>query len=200
MEIELRDWLPEDAAWYVAQVQDPDTLRFTTERATLTVAEFRHALEALRRNENALGFVAIAAESGERLANLAAEREGAVAEVSYWVTASARGRGVARRALAELCRRVSAAWPGTEIRLWTHADNVASQRAAEHAGFGRFEGPPTKEVGGQVWPVVRYHRLTASGPLHPTSDSSNPPTESSAAHRATTRASCPGPAPAAPTR
>ncbi|WP_432845907.1 GNAT family N-acetyltransferase [Amycolatopsis sp. CA-161197] len=158
MEIELRDWLPDDAAWYVAQVQDPDTLRFTTERATLTVAEFRRALEALRRNENAVGFVAIAAGSGERLANVAAERRGAVAEVSYWVAASARGRGVARRALAELCRRVSAAWPGTEIRLWTHADNVASRRVAEHAGFGRVEGPPTKEVGGQVWPVVHYAR------------------------------------------
>ncbi|MEV4600705.1 GNAT family N-acetyltransferase [Amycolatopsis sp. NPDC049253] len=160
MEIELRDWLPDDAAWYVAQVQDPDILRFTTELATLTIAEFRRALEALRRNENALGFVAIAAESGERLANLAAERKGAVTEVSYWVAASARGRGVARRALAELCRRASTAWPGTEIRLWTHAGNVASQRAAEHAGFGRVEGPSTREIGGQVWPVVHYARET----------------------------------------
>ncbi|WIX76922.1 hypothetical protein QRX50_36700 [Amycolatopsis carbonis] len=46
-------WLPDDAAWYVAQVRDPDTLRFTTERATLTVAEFQRALEALRRNRDA---------------------------------------------------------------------------------------------------------------------------------------------------
>ncbi|WIX76921.1 GNAT family protein [Amycolatopsis carbonis] len=112
------------------------------------------------RRENALGFVAVAvaARSGERLANLAAEREGGIAEVSYWVAASARGRGVARRALAELCLRVSAAWPGTEIRLWTHTDNVASQRAAEHAGFGRVEGPPTREIRGQVWPVAHYVR------------------------------------------
>ncbi|WP_326837800.1 GNAT family protein [Amycolatopsis rhabdoformis] len=159
MEIELRDWSRDDAAWYVAQVRDPDILRFTTERAALTVAEFRRALEALRRNENALGFVAVATGSGERLANLAAQRTGAVVEVSYWVAAAARGRGVAGRALTELCRRVSAAWPGAEIRLWTHADNIASQRVAERAGFGQVEGAGGREVRGQAWPVVHYSFL-----------------------------------------
>ncbi|MGW4484875.1 GNAT family N-acetyltransferase [Amycolatopsis sp. NPDC004368] len=163
MEIELREWSPDDAAWYVAQVQDPDTLRFTTERATLTVAEFRRALEAMRRNDNALGFVAVAAGSGERVANVAAVREGAVAEVSYWVAAAVRGRGVASRALAELCGRVSAAWPITEIRLWTHAGNVASQRVAERAGFSRVDSTATLEIRGEVWPVVRYRAPRRDG-------------------------------------
>ncbi|QRP48257.1 GNAT family N-acetyltransferase [Amycolatopsis sp. FDAARGOS 1241] len=166
MEIELRDWSPADAAWYVTQVRDPETLRFTTERATLTVEEFRRALGALQRNENALGFVAVSAESGERLANVAAVRAGDVAEISYWVAAAARGRGVASRAVSALCHQVEAAWPVAELRLWTHADNVASQRVAERAGFGRVGGVTPKDVHGHVWPVVHYRKavLRSSGP------------------------------------
>ena len=147
--IELRDWQDDDAEWYVRQVRDPEILRFTTERASLTAAEFLRALEGLRHNDNALGFVAVDAESGARLANVAAVRQGAVAEVSYWVAVEARGRGVASHALKLLCERTAESWPVTEIRLWTYSGNTASGRVAEKAGFTRMPTPATKADSGR---------------------------------------------------
>jgi len=35
MEIILRDWSDDDAAWYVQQVQDPEIRRFTTETSVV---------------------------------------------------------------------------------------------------------------------------------------------------------------------
>jgi RimJ/RimL family protein N-acetyltransferase len=53
--------------------------------------------------------------------------------LGYWVTHGARGRGVATRALRLVC-----AWSGDRpLRLWTHPENIASQRVAENAGFRR---------------------------------------------------------------
>jgi ribosomal-protein-alanine N-acetyltransferase len=155
--IELRNWADDDAEWYVQQGRDPEILRFTTEPASLTVAEFLRALEGLRHNGNALGFVAVDAGSGARLANVAAARHGAVAEVSYWVAAEARGRGVASRALKLLCENTAASWPGIEIRLWTYADNTASGRVAENAGFTRMPAPAEKPAGDR--PVRWYRKL-----------------------------------------
>lgn len=155
--IELRDWADDDAQWYVRQVRDPEILRFTTERASLTVAEFLRALDGLRHNDNALGFVAVDVDSGARLANVAAARDGAVAELSYWVAAEARGRGVASHALKLLCERTAATWPSTEIRLWTYADNTASGRVAEKAGFTRMPTPGGKTADRPV----RWYRKPA---------------------------------------
>jgi [ribosomal protein S5]-alanine N-acetyltransferase len=159
MEITLRYWSDADADWYVQQVRDPEILRFTTERESLTVGEFRRALDRLRKDRDALGFVVVEASFGDRLANIAADRRGSVAWVSYWVAPAARGQRVASQALQEFCHRVADAWPVTEIRLWTHAQNVASQRVAENAGFSSFPGDgETKEVNGQCWPVRYYRR------------------------------------------
>jgi [ribosomal protein S5]-alanine N-acetyltransferase len=163
--IMLRDWSDEDADWYVQQVQDPDILRFTTERSSLTSGEFRKALADLRRNDDALGFVVTDPASGARLANVAATRHGQLAEVSYWVASVARGKGVASGALRALCERVASSWDVTEIRLWTHAENVASQRVAEHAGFSHVPSEDgTREVGGQRWPVRWYSRSAPAVP------------------------------------
>ena len=156
--IELRNWADDDAEWYVRQGRDPEILRFTTEPASLTVAEFLRALEGLRHNDNALGFVAVEG-SGVRLANVAAARQGAVAEVSYGGAAEARGRGVASRALALLCERTAASWPGVEIRLWTYVDNAASGRVAEKAGFSRMPAPAEKPAGDR--PVQWYRKPPA---------------------------------------
>ncbi|UJW30068.1 GNAT family N-acetyltransferase [Saccharothrix sp. AJ9571] len=159
-EIALRDWSPDDAEWYVRQVADPEIRRFTTESATLTVEEFRKALDRLTSSDDELGFVAVNAISGQRLANVAALRNGDTAVVSYWVSAQARGQGVATQALDELCARALTHWPITELRLYTHADNLGSQRVAEKAGFHRMEGMPTqREVYGEKWPVRWFERL-----------------------------------------
>lgn len=159
MDVMLRHWADEDAAWYVQQVQDPEIRRFTTERPSLTTQEFCQALADLRGNDDAMGFVAIDAASGARLANVAASRRGQVADVSYWVAPAARGKGVASRALQALCKRVEQSWEVTEIRLYAHAENIASQRVAEHAGFTHdATADQTRQVRDQRWPIRHYRR------------------------------------------
>lgn len=159
MEIILRPWADEDAEWYVQQVQDPQIRRFTTERPSLTTQEFRTALAKLRGNDDAMGFVAVDPASGARLANVAASRHGRVAEVSYWVAPAARGRGVASGALRALCELVATTWAVAEIRLFTHAENVASQRVAVRAGFTRVaDGERTRQVDDHCWPIRWYSR------------------------------------------
>jgi RimJ/RimL family protein N-acetyltransferase len=60
-------------------------------------------------------------------------------EIGYFVTPAARGRGVARRAIALLAAYVFATWSPRRIELLIRPGNTASRRAAEGAGT-RFEG------------------------------------------------------------
>jgi RimJ/RimL family protein N-acetyltransferase len=54
---------------------------------------------------------------------------------------------------------IDASWPVHEITLWIHADNIASQRTAEHAGFRyQHDRDEMLPVGSQVWPVRWYQR------------------------------------------
>lgn len=65
--------------------------------------------------------------------------DGAV-EVGYGINASARGRGVATRALGTLLELLDVA----RVRICTAVDNLASGRVAENNGFAvvdRFDGP-----------------------------------------------------------
>jgi RimJ/RimL family protein N-acetyltransferase len=71
-----------------------------------------------------------------------------IAEVAYFLRRSARGRGLATRAV-----RLLSAWAFAELgierlELRTHLENEASQRVAERAGFRR-EGV---ERASRAWP------------------------------------------------
>jgi len=71
-----------------------------------------------------------------------------IAEVSYFLSAAVRGRGVATRAV-----RLVSGWAFDElgierIELRVHPENPASRRVAERAGFTR-EGV---ERGSRAWP------------------------------------------------
>jgi RimJ/RimL family protein N-acetyltransferase len=71
-----------------------------------------------------------------------------IGEISYFLRASARGRGLATRAV-----RLVAGWAFDElglerIELRAHPENEASRRVAERAGFAR-EGV---ERGSRAWP------------------------------------------------
>ena len=79
-------------------------------------------------------------------------------EVSYWTNADSRGRGYATRALALLASYAE----GLGLRrLESHvaADNLASRRVAEQAGFD-LEADYIDESGEQM---VRYARRFSSG-------------------------------------
>ena len=138
--VRLREWADDDAAWYAGSVRDPLIQRFTTDSPTLTAGEVLAAIVRMRASSTDEGFVICDAVTGARLGNIALRHDGNSGEVSYWVAAEARGRGIARRALV-----LFSAWSfraaGLET-LWlrVHRDNVASQRLALRAGYRRDPG------------------------------------------------------------
>ncbi|MCI0688524.1 MAG: GNAT family N-acetyltransferase [Sporichthyaceae bacterium] len=156
--IQLRGWRPSDADWY-AQIAAADPLiqRFTSESPTVTAAQVRTAITELAGRADAAGFVICDSDTGNRLGNIALDHEDGIGHVSYWLAADARGRGAATRAL-----RLFAAWAFeslelTELRLWTHPDNIGSRRVAERAGFRRDpDRDHPRQVKGATWPTVSY--------------------------------------------
>ena len=160
----IRDWSPDDGAWYVAQLADPDIQRFTSESLTTTPADFQAALANYRGRPDWAGFAIIDPETAELAGNIAAMRDNGTAEISYWLAPAARGRGLATRALTQLCARLGERWPTCELTLWTHAENIASQRVATRAGF-RYQSDRDEQrpMGTDVWPVRWYSRSATAG-------------------------------------
>jgi RimJ/RimL family protein N-acetyltransferase len=155
----LRDWSPGDGEWYAAQLADPDIQRFTSERPTTTPDDFRAALAGYRDRADWAGFAVVEPETGELAGNIAAMRDGGTAEISYWLAPAARGRGLATRAVLQLCARLAERWPGCDLALWTHSANTASQRVAVGAGFRyRPDRDERRTIGTEVWPVRWYLR------------------------------------------
>jgi RimJ/RimL family protein N-acetyltransferase len=100
------------------------------------------------------GFAIADADTGQLAGNIAADRTSErTAEVSYWVAPGFRGRGLASSALRGVVAWLAANWQIREVVLWTHAENVASQRAAEQAGC-RYqpEIAPAKPADGKLNP------------------------------------------------
>ncbi|MGW8063408.1 GNAT family N-acetyltransferase [Streptomyces ziwulingensis] len=136
----LRPWRTEDAPAVHAAFQDP-VMRQWHIRTADSEEEVRGWItewqQGWGRERNAQWAVADA--DGDRLLGRVALREvelgDAVAEVAYWTTAAARGRGVAARATRALAR-----WALDEIGFQrlelTHAvANEASCGVARKAGF-----------------------------------------------------------------
>jgi RimJ/RimL family protein N-acetyltransferase len=155
--VRLREWADDDSAWYAESVRDPLIQRFTTESPGLDAEQVLAAIVGLRAASDAEGFVICDAVTGERLGNIALRHDGRAGEVSYWVAAGARGRGVAARALALFTSWSFQAVGLEELWLRAHRDNVASQRAALRAGYQRDPGrDESQEVKGAVWPMLGY--------------------------------------------
>lgn len=155
----LRQWRATDADWYTDAAHDPEIQRYTTEPPTLTAAEVCAAIDALPNQPDTVGVVICDATSGRRLGNMALRHDAAIGEVSYWVVASARGHGVATRALRLFSDWAFAVLELSEIRLWTHAGNAASRLVAERAGYRRApDHDQQRTVKGQVWDTVGYSR------------------------------------------
>jgi RimJ/RimL family protein N-acetyltransferase len=171
----LRQWRPTDADWYADAAQDPEIQRYTTESPMLTAAEVRAAIVALADQTDTVGRVICDATTGQRLGNIVLRFDATVGEVSYWVAASARGRGVATRALRLLSEWAFAALGLSEIRLWTHADNLASRLVAERAGYRRApDHDQRRTVKGRVWDTLGYPGRCGSGRPAATGHALNP--------------------------
>jgi ribosomal-protein-alanine N-acetyltransferase len=154
----LRNWSPADGAWYVAQLSDADIQRFTTERHTTTADDFRSALKRLGRRPDQAGFAIVDAITGELAGNVAADRlDDETADVSYWIAPGFRGRGLASDAIRQMQSWIATNWRVRRIDLWTHAENIASQHAAQNAGVRHEPGrDEIKTIGGRSWPVRWY--------------------------------------------
>ncbi len=167
--VRLREWADDDAAWYAESVRDPLIQRFTTESAALDAGQVLAAIVKLRASNMDAGFVVCDAVTGARLGNIALHHDGHSGEISYWVAAEGRGRGVAARALA-----LFSAWSFHTIglhELWllVHQDNIASRRVALHAGYRRDpRRDESQEVKGAIWPMLGF-ALSRSGALPPRS-------------------------------
>jgi RimJ/RimL family protein N-acetyltransferase len=155
----LRQWRAAGADWYADTVRDPIIQRYTSEPPTLTADQVGAAIADLADQADAVGFVICDATTGQRLGNIALRHDGKTGMVGYWVAASARGRGVATRALRLLSDWAFAALELSEIRLWTHVDNAASGLVAERAGYRRApDHDQQRTIKGQVWNTVGYIR------------------------------------------
>jgi RimJ/RimL family protein N-acetyltransferase len=158
----LRGWEHADAEWYaVTATSDEMIQRFTSEPAALTAEQVQAAIADLAHEPHAAGFLICDAVSGERLGNIALSHANGIGLVSYWLAASARGRGAATRALRLLSDWAFECLALKELRLWTHATNSASQQVAERAGFLRHpELDQPRQVNNSTWETLAY-RLPA---------------------------------------
>jgi ribosomal-protein-alanine N-acetyltransferase len=155
--VQLREWADDDAGWYAEAVRDPLIQRFTTDPADLDAQQVLEAIVELRASSTAEGFVICDAATGQRLGNIALSRYGRTGEVSYWVAAGARGRGVATRALSMFSRWSFRSAGLEELWLCAHRDNVASQRVAARAGYLRDpRHDKSEQAKGEVWPMLGF--------------------------------------------
>ena len=151
----LRQWSESDADWYAASTRDPMIQRFTTEPADLSADEVRAAIRALLISDNPYaGLIITDATTGERLGNIAVDDH---AEISYWLAASARGRGVATVALRCFSDWIFATTDASELWLRAHTANTASIAVAIRAGYER---DPVRDdhrvIKGELWTRVAY--------------------------------------------
>jgi RimJ/RimL family protein N-acetyltransferase len=140
--IRLRRPHPDDGAWVAAACQDPETQRwlpalpvpYRREHAETWIAE---CVEAWGKGA-AAPYVIVDVASGEGVGSIELRLlDPGLAEVGYWVSPAARGRGIATEALGLVARWAFDELGVERLQLMTHPGNVASQTVAERVGFRR---------------------------------------------------------------
>ena len=139
--VTLRRWRSSDAADVARACSDPETARWLPLPVPYTLEAGQGYVDGIVPTEWAAGTAAnvavVDAADGSLLGAAGLRLREGIGEVGYWTAPEARGRGVAPRAA-----RLHADW-GFEvlglprIELLADVDNLASQRAAEKAGWTR---------------------------------------------------------------
>ncbi|GAB0105149.1 GNAT family N-acetyltransferase [Nocardia sp. JMUB6875] len=139
----LRLWLPSDFAQRFAGFRDPQCLEFSwplVEEFTEDHLRRRFVQEEAERvRGEAINLAIVDAADSQRVWGGASiydvESNEGRAAVGYWLSAPARGRGIASRAVRLLAR-----WAFTDLTIMRLAltcapDNLASRRVAERCDF-----------------------------------------------------------------
>jgi RimJ/RimL family protein N-acetyltransferase len=138
-ELLLRPWREDDVDVVWTAVQDPALRRWNDTGSGLR--DDVAAMLARRRDWSGgdhASFAVVAAVDRELLGSVSLhsiDRPQGDAEVGYWTVASARGRGVAVRAVRAVCDWAFPALQLDRIQLFHAVDNPASGRVAAKAGF-----------------------------------------------------------------
>jgi len=141
--ITLRPWLLSDVPEVHRMVQDPEIPRFMGIPPGHTiegVARFLGSRPEAWEADESWSFAVTDAKTRALLGSVALDRsldDPNIGEIGYWMAVEARGRGVARAAVALISKWGFEACRLARIEITTHVDNVASQRVAEAAGFQR---------------------------------------------------------------
>ncbi len=130
-----------DAAAIAAACADPDIPRFIPAiPVPYTEADARAWLaeqEELRETQGEHNFVVL---RGERFLGVVGIRAWEGGTIGYWLAPEARGDGVMAQAVRAVVDWARGEHGIRKLAILAHADNVASQRVAERAGFKRV-GP-----------------------------------------------------------
>jgi RimJ/RimL family protein N-acetyltransferase len=139
----LRPWRPDDVDVVWAALQDPAVRLWNG--GGVETREDAAALVARRSDwssDDHASWAVVDATTDVVLASVSVHSIDPVqndAEIGYWTTPAARGRGVAAVAVAAACAWAFGALPVDRIELCHAVENVASGRVAEKAGF-TYEG------------------------------------------------------------
>lgn len=153
-EIALRPWGDGEGHLYMS-LRDDEVFRFTTESALADAAECQ-AIIAAARDDPRRAALAVCDPTGTPVGNVAVHRKRDHVEVSYWLSAPARGRGWAATALRAVTAWIRSTWGEVEVWLEIDPDNQASIRVAEAAGFRRVGMRLESACGG---PALVYRRM-----------------------------------------
>lgn len=141
--VRLRLMSEADVPAVVEAVQDPEIPRWT--RVPIPYGD-EDARQFRRMTSNGLqagtdlAALIVSANEGELLGAVGIhgiDPESGRCSAGYWVAASARGRGVAARAMRLLCTYAFDELGVQRIELWIDPDNKASLGVAEAVGFAR---------------------------------------------------------------
>jgi RimJ/RimL family protein N-acetyltransferase len=165
-EIVLRPWAEHDIARVVEAVSDPAIVRWShlPEPFDSRAAWRRFlAMPDERARGTALRMLITDASDDRMLGAIALQRidwDNRSGELGYWVTASARGRGVAARAIG-----LMTGWAFSELRLGRvdaipDLDNHASRRLLERCGF-EFAGKISERT-----PPAALYSMHARSVMH----------------------------------
>jgi RimJ/RimL family protein N-acetyltransferase len=140
----LRGWRDSDLDALVAACQDPEISRWTRVPYPYGESDARRYLlarfDAIHCGTSAPFAIVAGDADGPLLGSIslmAPDWRHLRAEVGYWLSREARGRGHATRAVRMICRWGVHALGIERIELLAATANTASQRVADRAGFTR---------------------------------------------------------------